>query len=149
MAELLQLTIDKFTLRVAADRLYAAEGIWVQTVSTKHVRLGVSDYFQQHNGDVAFADIRPVDSEFRRGDGFAEIETMKVTIEVVSPVTGTVTRVNPALATTPELINQDPYGEGWLAEIEAGDWGSDRAQLLDATAYLAVMKAEAEMELKA
>ncbi len=149
MPETLQITLDKFTFRVAADRLYASDGIWVQRQGGSRVRLGASDYVQQHNGDVAFANVKPVGAEIRHGDTFAEIETMKVTIEVASPVAGTVTRLNQALATTPELINQDPYGEGWLAEIETTDWEADRARLLEPQAYLASMKAEAEAELKA
>ncbi len=149
MSEPLQLTIDKFTFRVAAGRLYARDGIWVQPRDTSHVRLGVSDYFQQHNGDVAFANIKPAGTALRRDEPFAEVETMKVTIEVASPVSGKVLRVNEALAGNPELINQDPYEGGWLSEIETTDWEADRARLVEPHAYLASMQAEAEQELKA
>ncbi len=146
---MLQTTLDKFTFRVAADRLYAADGIWVQPQGANRVRLGATDFLQQHNGDVAFATVQPAGAQVRRGDRFAEIETMKVTLELESPVAGKIIGGNPALATTPELINQDPYGEGWLAEIEAADWPADRARLLDAEAYLVSMRAEAEQEMKA
>lgn len=149
MPELLQTTVDKFTFSVAPDRLYAAEGIWVQPRGTNRIRLGATDFFQQHNGDVAFVTLKPAGTAIRVGDEFAEIETMKVTIGVASPVAGNVVQVNAAVTGTPELINQDPYGEGWLAEIEATDWQADRTRLLDAQAYLAAMQAEAEEELKA
>ncbi len=148
MSEPLQLTIDKFTFRVAAGRLYARDGIWVRPSDTSRVRLGVSDYFQQHNGDVAFANIKPAGTALRRDEPFAEVETMKVTIEVASPVSGKVLRVNEALGENPELINQDPYGEGWLVEIEAGDWEADRSQLLEPRDYLAAVQLEAERELR-
>ena len=149
MPEPLQLTIDKFTFRVEAERLYAADGIWVQPQAGARVRLGATDYMQQHNGDVAFVNLKPAGTVIRRGDGLVEIETMKVTVEVATPVSGTVARINEALATTPELVNQDPYGEGWLAEVETTDWAADRATLLDPKAYLAAMQVEAEQELKA
>ncbi len=149
MTELLRTTVDKFTFLVAADRLYAADGLWVQPLGASRVRLGATDYLQQHNGDVAFASVKPAGTALRRHDTFAEIETMKVTIEVASPVSGTVVRVNPALATTPELLNQDPYGEGWLAEIETTDWEADHARLLDPRAYLAAVQREAVQELNA
>ncbi len=145
---MLQTTIDKFTFRVAADRLYAADGIWVQPQGANRVRLGATDYMQQHNGDVAFVHLKPGGTVLRRGDAFAEIETMKVTIEVASPVSGTVVRANEAVTAKPELINQDPFGEGWLVEIEASDWEADRSRLLEPTAYLAAMQAEAEQELR-
>jgi glycine cleavage system H protein len=149
MPEPLRISIDKFTFLVAADRLYAAEGVWVQPLGGGRVRLGASDYMQQHNGDVAFVDLKPAGTVLRRHEPVAEIETMKVTIEVVSPVSGTVVLVNQALANAPELVNQDPYGEGWLAEIETTDWEADRARLLEPQAYLVAMRAEAEQELKA
>ena len=148
MPGLLQTTVDKFTFSVAADRLYAADGIWVQPQAGNRVRLGAADYFQQHNGDLAFVTVKPVGTAVKAGDQFAEIETMKVTVEVVSPLSGAVVRINGAVTEKPELVNQDPYGEGWLAEIEATDWQTDRTRLLDAEAYLAAIRAEAERELK-
>ncbi len=78
----------------------------------------------------------------------ATIETIKVNISLTSPVTGKVVEVNPAMATAPEAINQDPYGEGWLAVIEATDWEADRAALLDPQAYFTLMRGQAEEEAK-
>ncbi len=151
MGEYLQTTIDKFTFRVATDRLYTADGVWVlpvQGAGKQRVRVGVTDYFQQHNGDVAFAKVKASGSSFHAGDEFAEVETMKVTIALPSPVAGTIVAVNKALESTPELVNQDPYEKGWLAVIEVTDGEAERAKLLDAAAYLAVMQAQAEEELK-
>ena len=152
MPEYLQTSIDKFTFKVATDRLYAAEGVWVlwiQPQGGKRVRLGVSDYHQQHNGDVAFVTVKAAGTEVKAGEEFGEIETMKVTIGVVSPVAGKIVRTNEAVVRKPEMVNEDPYGEGWLVEIEATNWEGDRGKLLDAKAYLAVMQAQAEEELKA
>jgi glycine cleavage system H protein len=151
MPEFLRTIIDKFTLLVATDRLYADEGVWVlsvQTQASSRVRLGVTDFMQQHNGDVAFVTLKPPGTAIKLGDEFADIETMKVTIGVASPVAGTIVEVHEAVTLKPETINEDPYGEGWLAEIETTNWETDRAKLLDAKAYLAVMQGQAEKELK-
>jgi glycine cleavage system H protein len=151
MSEFLRVTVDKFTFRVATDRLYTAEGAWVLRIQPRevnNVRLGVTDFVQQHNGDVAFVNIKPGGTPIHVGDEFAEIETMKVTLALASPVDGTIVRLNEAFTLNPELINQDPYGEGWLAEIETTNWETDRTRLLDPRAYLAVMQAQAEEELK-
>ena len=82
MLDYLQTTIDKFTFRVAKDRLYTAEGMWllpVQDQGSQRVRIGVTDFFQQHNGDVAFANVKAVGVSLHAEDELAEMETMKVT----------------------------------------------------------------------
>ena len=147
MSDYLETTVDKFTFRVAADRLYSREGVWALAEGNR-VRIGLSDFMQQRSGDVAFAEVKPVGTALAFGDEVASIETIKVDIALGSPVAGSVIEVNPALSDAPEAINQDPYGAGWLAAIEATDWESDRSRLLDPQAYFAVMKAEAEEEVK-
>jgi glycine cleavage system H protein len=144
--EYLETTVDKFVFRVAADRLYSPEGIWVQPQGTR-VRVGLTDYAQQRSGDVAFVHVRSSGTKVVLGDEFAELETIKVNQSLFSPLTGTLVEVNAALELTPETINQDPFGKGWLAVIEAADWEADRAKLLDPQAYLAVMRSQAEQEI--
>lgn len=149
MSDYFQTTIDKFTFRVAKDRFYTSDGIWLLPVaSVGRVRVGVTDFFQQHNGDVAFVNVKAAGTNLAAGDEFADMETMKVTVGLPSPIAGTIAEANQALEVTPEIVNQDPYEKGWLADIEAGDWESDRTKLLDASAYLAVMRGQAEEELK-
>lgn len=151
MTEYLETTLDKFTFRVAKGRLYTPDGVWIearQSGSPPLVRLGVTDYFQQHNGDVAFVTVKPPGTRLNFGDEFAEIESMKVTLELPSPVTGSIVEANKALERAPELVNQDPYEQGWLATAESTDWETDRAKLLDAASYLATVESQAEEELK-
>ena len=151
MPDYLETTLDKFTFRVAKDRLYTSQGAWVfwmRPEAPSRVRLGLADYLQQRSGDVAFATVRPVGTKLAVGDRLAEIETIKAMVELPSPVSGTVAEVNPALDTSPEVVNQDPYDKGWLAVIETTDWETDRAKLLEATAYFSAMQAEAQEELK-
>jgi len=146
MTDTLEFTLDKFTFRVPTDRYYSDEGLWARAEDSQ-VRIGLSDFVQQRSGDVAFADVEPEGTSLAFGDEVAVIETIKVDIYFSSPVTGEVTRVNPAMETEPEIINQDPYGDGWLAVIEAEDWASDREQLLAPEAYFEEMKREAEEEV--
>lgn len=148
MPEFLETTVDKFIFKVATDRVYSPEGIWVlQDGEGARVRLGVSDYQQQLNGDMAFVHLKPVGTSLGRGDEFAEIETIKATTSFTSPVAGIVVEVNGDLDLTPETINQDPYGKGWLIVIEPANWQADRANLLNADAYLAAIRSQAEEEL--
>ncbi len=145
MPEYLQTTIGKHIFKVANDRYYSTEGLWVQ-IEGNSLRVGLSDFFQQRNGDVAFAELKPEGTVLSAGDELAVIETIKVSVSLASPISGKVIRVNPAMETSPEAINLDPYGEGWLATIEAVDWESERLRLLDPQAYLHVVKGQAEEE---
>jgi glycine cleavage system H protein len=147
MAEFLETTVDKFIFKVATDRFYNKEGVWAKAEGDL-VRIGLSDFVQQRSGDVAFAEVKPEGTELSFGDEVADIETIKVNISFTSPVSGTVVAVNPAMEDAPEIINQDPYGEGWLVMIKDPAWEADRSKLLNAEAYFKSMKAEADEEIK-
>jgi glycine cleavage system H protein len=144
--EYLETTIDKFVFRVATDRHYSAEGIWARA-EANGVRVGLTDFLQQRSGDVAFVHVKPVGTKVAAGDEFAELETIKVNQSLFAPLGGTVAEINTNLELSPEVINQDPYGKGWLAMIEAADWDAARAKLLDADAYLALIRSQAEQEM--
>jgi glycine cleavage system H protein len=151
MPEYLEATADKFTFRVATDRLYSPEGLWVlrnQTETANRVRVGFTDFLQQRNGDVAFLSVKTPGTRLQAGDELAEMETVKVNLSVPTPVAGTILEVNKALDLTPEVVNKDPYGDGWLAVIEATSWEADRTKLLGARAYLSVMQSQVEQELQ-
>jgi glycine cleavage system H protein len=145
MTDYLEYTLDKFTFKVASDRSYTPEGVWAKADGEK-VTVGVSDFFQQHNGDVAFAEVWEEGSAVSVGDEFANIETIKVDIELLCPVSGKITSVNETMELEAEVINQDPYGAGWLAVIEADDWSADQANLLTPQAYFEHMKVQAQEE---
>jgi len=145
MPDYLETTVDKFIFRVATDRRYSPEGAWALAEGDR-VRVGVTDFVQQRSGDVAFAEVRPPGRTLAAGDEIALIETIKANVEVPSPVEGTVVEANPALQLAPEAINQDPYGDGWLAVIEPADWSRDGAALLGPEAYLELMRGQAEEE---
>jgi glycine cleavage system H protein len=120
MHEFLETTVDKFIFRVATDRYYSSDGLWAK-VEGDHVRIGMTDFLQQRSGDVAFAEVKPIGTQLSFGDEVSVIETIKVDISLYSPVSGTVLEVNPALDDSPEVINQDPYGEGWVMVVAPED----------------------------
>jgi glycine cleavage system H protein len=147
MSDYLEFKIDKFTFRVATDRYYSVEGVWVKKESGTF-KLGISDYQQQRSGDVAFVEVKPEGTELQVGAEFATIETIKVDISLPSPLTGRIAQSNPLITATPETINQDPYGDGWLAIIEpyAGEDGFNL--LLEPQAYFNKIKLEAEQDTR-
>ena len=139
----LQVTVGKFIFRVREDLLYTEAGLWIsRDAATGLARVGLSDFRQQSSGDVAFVDLPVVGRAVQAGEEFVDVETVKVDLEVPAPFDATVAAVNGALAGAPELINQDPYGAGWLVELEPAVWPA--AGLLEAGDYLAAMTAQAE-----
>ena len=146
MPNFIETTNDKYTFKVADDRFYTPAGVWALAEGNR-VRIGLSDFQQQRSGDVAFAEIKPVGTQLAFDEEVAVIETIKVNISLGSPVAGRIVEVNPAMTDAPEGINQDPYGVGWMAVIEAADWEADRPRLLDPQTYFAHMKSLAQEEL--
>lgn len=148
VSEYLEANADKFKFRVATDRFYSPEGVWAEPERGGRVRVGLGDFLQQRSGDVAFLSVKAAGTRLQAGDELAELETVKVNLSVHTPIGGTVVEVNKALDLTPEVVNRDPYGDGWLALIESPSWETDRPKLLDARAYLSVMQAQVEQELQ-
>lgn len=143
--EYLETTVGKFIFRVRVGYLYTEGGLWVDVdEATRTARVGLTDYSQQSSGDVAFVELPQVGTEVAAGQPMAAIETIKVDLEVPAPLHSTVVAANAQLVEAPELINQDPYGEGWLVLLAPAAWPV--AGLLDAAAYLAVMTRQAEAE---
>ncbi len=144
---MLEVTVDKFIFRIPEDLFFSEEGIWL-AVEGKRARIGLSDFAQQINGDIAFAHVISAGSKVSAGDEIGSIETVKVNLSLPSPVRGQVLETNPLLQDSPEMINQDPYGRGWMAFVELLDWEKDRLSLLDAPRYLSRVKELAEAELR-
>lgn len=124
-------------MNVPEDRRYTDQHEW-GLVEDGKVRIGITDYAQDALGDVVFVDLPAVGNHVDAGSTVAEVESTKSLAEVYAPVSGTVANVNSALKSAPELINQDPYGEGWFLIIEMDD-PSQADGLLDAAAYKALI----------
>lgn len=112
---------------------YTEEHEWVRT-GDDEVTVGITDHAQEQLGDVVFVDLPPEGATVVAGDAFGEVESTKSVSDLYAPVSGTVTASNEALEDRPEVLNSDPYGEGWLVRIQPDD---PRAveELLDAAAY--------------
>jgi glycine cleavage system H protein len=153
MTGFLETTVDKFTFRVATDRMYTKGGVWVLPVpgdaGAARVLVGVTDLLQQESGDVAFARVVAPGTLLVEGQELAELETIKVNVAIPSPLAASVLEVNGALASTPELVNQDPYSKGWLAVLAPTRWETDRPRLLDPQAYHVYMLAEVKQKVEA
>jgi glycine cleavage system H protein len=118
---------------------YTEEHEWVAAREGTLVRIGITEYAQDQLGDVVFVDLPEVGRQVGTGDVFGEVESTKSVSELFAPVDGEVVSVNNAVTDSPELINSDPYGEGWLIEIRLDDPAGLEA-LLEAEAYDALTK---------
>ncbi|MCL1601742.1 MAG: glycine cleavage system protein GcvH [Actinomycetia bacterium] len=113
---------------------YSASHEWASLGDNNHVRMGISDFAQDALGDVVYVDVPEMGAVVVAGEACSEVESTKSVSDVHAPVSGTIVAVNEALDTKPELVNTDPYGEGWFAVIEASD-PSELEALLTAAGY--------------
>ncbi|NLJ23863.1 MAG: glycine cleavage system protein GcvH [Firmicutes bacterium] len=103
-------------MSVPANLRYADSHEWVK-MEDDGVIVGVTDYAQSEMGDIVFAELPPVGAEYEKGEGMAVIESVKAVSDIYAPVGGTVIAVNEALVDSPELVNDDCYGDGWLVKL--------------------------------
>ncbi len=125
---------------IPADLKYLSSHEWVRVESDGTLTVGISDHAQSALGDLVFVETPEVGRTLKVGEAFAVVESVKAASDVYSPVSGEVLAVNEALGATPELINQAPYGDGWLMKLRPSD-KAEVAKLLDAAAYQAVVDA--------
>ena len=126
------------------DLRYTTQHEWVRQEDGV-VRVGITDFAQDALGDVVYVDVPEVGTEVTAGQPFGEVESTKSVSDVYAPVTGTVVERNEGLLDSPQLVNEDPYGQGWMIAIEPRE-GGGMADLLDASAYLRFAQTEAEEE---
>jgi glycine cleavage system H protein len=117
-----------------SDLKYTAEHEWVREPGTQpgSVRVGITDYAQEALGDIVYVQLPEVGEQVTAGSAVGELESTKSVSDVYSPVSGEVVARNDALDATPELVNTDPYGDGWLFEVTSS---GESSELLDAAAY--------------
>ena len=123
-------------MQVPSDLIYSSDHEWIRR-SGGTVRIGITDYAQDALGDVVFVQVPSVGVTVSKGQSFSEVESTKSVSDIYAPVSGKVTAVNDALGNTPELVNSDPYGEGWICEIEMSN-DAELGVLLDAAGYSAL-----------
>ncbi len=123
-------------MNVPGELLYSNEHEWARLLDDgKSVRVGITDYAQDALGDVVYVDLPVVGTVVKASDSVGELESTKSVSEMYAPVSGTIVSINDALANTPQLLNEDPYGEGWLCVISLTD-PSELDSMLDAAGYL-------------
>lgn len=120
-------------MNVPDNLKYSSDHEWARLDDGK-VRVGITDYAQDALGDVVFVDLPDVGTKATAGESCAEVESTKSVSDIYAPIAGTVVEVNNELADSPELVNEDPYGDGWLYVLDP-DNASDLDGLLDAAAY--------------
>ncbi len=127
------------------DLKYTAEHEWVRQVGDGEdavLRIGITSYAQDALGDIVFVTLPAVGTELTAGQALGEVESTKSVSDVYAPVAGTVTGVNEALDGAPELVNSDPYGEGWIFEVRPAEGAAaalGAANLLDAAGYAGLL----------
>jgi glycine cleavage system H protein len=126
---------------IPAELYYTEEHEWLQRTGDDTVRVGITDYAQSALGDVVFVQLPDVDTEVTAGESFGEVESTKSVSDLYAPVTAKVIAVNGDLEDNPQLVNSDPYGEGWLVDlrVDAASLEDGLASLLDADGYRAVV----------
>src|SRR5437764_2983852 len=127
-------------MNIPEELRYSREHEWVR-LNGSVARIGITDFAQDSLGDVVFVQLPDVGLDAVAGASVSEIESTKSVSDVYVPLTGVVSAINDALAEQPELVNQDPYGTGWMFELEVTDVNEVDA-LLDAAAYRALIAAE-------
>ena len=122
---------------IPADLRYTAEHEWVQRTGEDTVRVGITDFAQESLGDVVYIQLPDVGTDLTAGESFGEVESTTSVSDLYAPLSASVVAVNAELEAKPQLVNSDPYGQGWLLELRAGGDTLDDglAGLLDADAY--------------
>ena len=124
-------------MEIPDDLRYSSDHEWIR-LEDGRVRVGITDYAQDALGDVVFVQVPVVGAVVVAGDSISEVESTKSVSDIYSPVAGTVVEVNADLGTTPQRLNDDPYGEGWIFIVEPSDL-TEVESLLDADGYRALV----------
>ena len=127
-------------MNIPSDLRYSSDHEWVRREGDT-VTIGITEYAQDALGDVVFVEIPEQGARVSSGDSFTEVESTKSVSDIYAPVGGTIGAVNDALEAQPELLNSDPYGEGWICTIEMSD-PSELDSLMDADAYRALTEGD-------
>jgi glycine cleavage system H protein len=125
-------------MTVPAELRYTNDHEWV-AVSGNRARVGITDFAQDALGDVVFVQAPKVGETVSAGDSFSEVESTKSVSDIYAPVTGTIVAINEQLTSSPDLLNTDPYGAGWICEIEMSN-PDDVNALLDAVGYQSLIE---------
>ena len=139
MAEILNLENGSCSYQIPVDRIFTEDGCWLKAKGCI-VRMGVGDYLQAQAGELLRAELKDSGFLVKRNLPLGKLYGEQSQIDLIAPLTGKLRLLNPLLRANPALINQDPYEQGWIYEMETFDWDEDRAELLSPIAYLNLMR---------
>ncbi|MDQ7029043.1 MAG: glycine cleavage system protein GcvH [Ardenticatenia bacterium] len=128
-------------MNVPADLLYTDEHEWVRLEGDVTV-VGITDYAQHELGDVVYVELPEVGERITQHAPFGVVESVKAASDLFAPISGEVIEINTRLADAPELVNTDPYGEGWMIKVRPDNWETEHANLLNADAYRRLIEQE-------
>lgn len=143
--EYLEEKFDKFTLQVAKGFKYSDNDFWVR-IEGEHARIGVSDYLQQKMSDVYFVELAEPGTHVEMFEDAGAMESIKILVEIIVPLSGTIVEANGLLEDSPEFVNESPYDQGWLYLIEPDDL-TELELLRDAADYMSRALVEAKKEI--
>jgi glycine cleavage system H protein len=129
-------------MNIPSDLKYSREHEWIR-VEGNLATIGITDYAQEELGDIVNVELPDEGDEIHKDEAFGAVESVKASSEVFSPVSGKIVEVNEPLLDAPEMINEDPYDEGWMVKVELSD-SSELDELMDAAAYEQYIKEESK-----
>lgn len=144
--DIMETTHDKFVFRVKKGYLYHPGECWIREDGDL-ITVGITDFLQKTAGDVAFLELPEAGTEVAQGGNAGIIETIKTTVTIISPAGGVMRESNDILEENPQLINNDPYGEGWLFKLAPNNWEAEKNNLIEAEEYFPVMEEKINKEL--
>jgi glycine cleavage system H protein len=121
-------------MNTPSELKYTKEHEWIRDNGDGTVTIGITDFAQSELGDIVFVELEDVDSEFAQDDTFGTVEAVKTVSDLFAPIDGVVTELNEALEDNPELVNDDPYGDGWMIKMKLSD-SSQLDSLLSSDSY--------------
>jgi glycine cleavage system H protein len=139
--------IDKWVFHVPKERYYNENDSWVK-IEGSLATVGITDFRQTMVGDIIFVELPEPGKAVEQFDEAGSYESNKTLLDLISPVCGVIKEVNERLIDKPELVNHDPYGDGWFIKVEVKDFASDKENLLSSAGYFDYMKRKAEEENK-
>jgi glycine cleavage system H protein len=126
------------------ELLYTKDHEYAQLEDDDVVKVGITDYAQKSLRDIVYVELPKKGTEVTSGSEFGSIESVKAVSELYAPVSGVIEEVNSELENSPERVNEDPYGEGWIIKVKASDMEADKAKLLNSKAYAKLVKEASE-----
>lgn len=126
------------------ELLYTKDHEYAQIEDEDLVKIGITDYAQKSLRDIVYVELPKKGSEVTQGSEFGSIESVKAVSELYAPVSGVIEEVNSELENSPERVNEDPYGDGWIIKIKASSIDADKAKLLNSKAYAKIVKEAGE-----